>query len=135
MKIQPAEIQVRFADLDVLGHVNNAIYLSYFEMTRVHYFKELLGVKWDWKKTGVLLVRNEIDYLKPILLYDKPSITMHLIEIGSKSFQLGYEVYVGEKLCTQGLSVMVCYNAVTDQTISVPNDMRMALECLKKIVP
>ena len=51
--ISPATIQVRFADLDVMGHVNNSVYLSYFEMTRVHYFKELVGANWDWRNEGV----------------------------------------------------------------------------------
>lgn len=132
MNLKPAEIQVRFADLDVLGHVNNAIYLSYFEMTRVHYFNELLGETWDWKKAGVLLVRNEIDYLSPILLHQKPLISMNLIEIGTKSFKLGYEIHVDNQLFTKGCSVMVCYDAVTNQTISVPSPMRIALETLKR---
>jgi acyl-CoA thioester hydrolase len=132
MKIQPAEIQVRFSDLDVMGHVNNAIYLSYFEMTRVHYFKELLGETWDWKTAGVLLVRNEIDYLIPILLHQQPKIKMHLIEIGTKSFQLGYEIYVGEILHTKGSSVLVCFNSVTQKTIAVPNSMSIALNKLIK---
>ena len=127
MIIKPAEIQVRFADLDVLGHVNNSIYLSYFEMTRVHYFKELLGESWDWKKNGVLLVRNEIDYLEPILLHQKPFVSMNLIEIGNKSFKLGYEIYVEDQIHTKGCSVMVCYNSVTNQIISVPIEMKQAL--------
>lgn len=127
MNIKPAEIQVRFADLDVLGHVNNSVYLSYFEMTRVHYFRELLGVSWDWKKNGVLLVRNEIDYIAPVLLHQKPSIYMHLIEIGTKSFKLGYEIYIDEKIHTKGCSVMVCFDSVTNQTIHVPIDMKEAL--------
>ena len=41
--IEPVQIQIRFADIDAMGHVNNAVYLSYFEFTRVHYFSELLG--------------------------------------------------------------------------------------------
>jgi acyl-CoA thioester hydrolase len=127
MTIKPAEIQVRFADLDVLGHVNNAIYLSYFEMTRVHYFKELLGETWDWKKAGVLLVRNEIDYLSPILLHQKPLISMHLIEIGTKSFKLGYEICIDNQLFTKGCSIMVCFDSVTNQTIPVPDEMKDAL--------
>lgn len=131
MKIKSAEIQVRFADLDVLGHVNNSVYLSYFEMTRVHYFRELLSEHWDWKKNGVLLVRNEIDYIAPILLHQKPLINMYLIEIGTKSFKLGYEIYIGEKIHTKGCSVMVCFNAVTNQTIPVPTEMKEALLILK----
>jgi acyl-CoA thioester hydrolase len=75
--IQPAKIQVRFADIDVMGHVNNAVYLSYFEMTRVHYFQELLGLTWDWKAHGVLLVRNEeqLDHMCQIshLIYNSKS--------------------------------------------------------------
>jgi acyl-CoA thioester hydrolase len=35
--IKPAAIQVRLTDIDILGHVNNSMYLNYFEMTRVHY--------------------------------------------------------------------------------------------------
>ncbi len=58
----PAKIQVRFTDLDVLGHVNNNVYLSYFEMTRVHYFKELLGENWDWRKFGIVLVKNDLGW-------------------------------------------------------------------------
>ena len=130
MSIKPAEIQVRFADLDVLGHVNNSIYLSYFEMTRVHYFKELLGDSWDWKKNGVLLVRNEIDYIEPILLHQKPYVSMNLIEIGNKSFKIGYEIFVEEKIHTKGCSVLVCYDSVTNQTISVPIEMKKALNNL-----
>lgn len=131
MKISPAEIQVRFADLDVLGHVNNSIYLSYFEMTRVHYFKELLGETWDWKKAGVLLVRNEIDYISPIFLHQKPFVHMHLMECGNKSFKLGYEIYVDDQIHAKGCSVLVCFDAVTKKTIPVPSEMRLALENIK----
>jgi acyl-CoA thioester hydrolase len=45
--IQPAAIQVRLTDIDILGHVNNSIYLTYFEMTRIHYFSQLVGPDWD----------------------------------------------------------------------------------------
>jgi len=36
--IDPFKVQIRFADIDVMGHVNNAVYLSYFEMAPGHYF-------------------------------------------------------------------------------------------------
>lgn len=125
--ISPAKIQVRFADLDVMGHVNNSVYLSYFEMTRVHYFKELVGTNWDWRKEGVLLVRNEIDYVKPILLNDEPTIHMTLEKIGDKSFSLLYEIKINEEVHTKGRSVLVCFNAEAGKTIPVPVAMAEAL--------
>jgi acyl-CoA thioester hydrolase len=125
--ISPATIQVRFADLDVMGHVNNSVYLSYFEMTRVHYFKELVGANWDWRKEGVLLVRNEIDYVKPILLNDVPQIHMTLEKIGEKSISLLYEIKINEEVYTKGRSVLVCFNADEGKTIPVPVAMAEAL--------
>ena len=128
--ISPAKIQVRFADLDVMGHVNNSVYLSYFEMTRVHYFKELVGENWDWRKEGVLLVRNEIDYLKPILLNHKPEIYMSLDKIGEKSISLSYEIKIENEIFTKGKSVLVCFNADAGKTIPVPPTMIQALQRL-----
>lgn len=128
--ISPAKIQVRFADLDVMGHVNNSVYLSYFEMTRVHYFKQLVGANWDWRKEGVLLVRNEIDYLKPILLNDEPEVYMSLEKIGDKSISLLYEIKVNKEIYTKGKSILVCFNAVEGKTILVPKAMAEALEKL-----
>lgn len=128
--ISPAIIQVRFADLVVMGHVNNSVYLSYFEMTRVHYFKELVGENWDWRKEGVLLVRNEIDYLKPILLNHKPEIYMSLDKIGEKSISLSYEIKIENEIFTKGKSVLVCFNADAGKTIPVPPAMIQALQRL-----
>lgn len=130
--IPPARIHVRFSDLDVLGHVNNSIYLSYFEITRVHYFGLLLGKNWDWQKDGVVLVRNEVEYLKPIVLHSEPYVHMSLREIGTKSFTLAYEIRVEDKVCTKGSSTLVCFDSTKNETISIPPVMLEALGRLKK---
>ncbi|MFN5785300.1 MAG: acyl-CoA thioesterase, partial [Flavobacteriia bacterium] len=117
-------------DLDVLGHVNNNVYLSYFEMTRVHYFKELLGENWDWRKFGIVLVKNEVEYVRSVLLNDQPEITMYTEHIGTKSFTLGYELMVNGQLYSNGRSVQVCFDATVQETIPLPEPMRQALEKL-----
>lgn len=126
--IEPAKIQVRFSDLDVLGHVNNNIYLSYFEMARVHYFREMLGVDWNWKTAGFVLAKNEIEYIKSVLLTDEPTIEIYAEQIGTKSFTLGYELKVKDQIYTRGKSVQVCFDSLTQQSIPVPEKMRTALE-------
>ena len=131
--IKPAEIQVRFSDLDVMGHVNNSIYLSYFEYTRVHYFGQLLGVDWDWNKNGVLLAKNEVEYLKPVFLSDVPVISMFTETIGIKSFTLSYEINVNNVITTQGKSTLVCYDATENKTIEIPELLKQALLKLKKV--
>lgn len=130
--IQPAQIHVRFSDLDVLGHVNNNIYSSYFEIARVHYFKELLGKEWDWKKYTVVLAKNTVEFIKPVLLYDKPVVIMRVEHIGNKSFTLSYELRVNDVVHSKGSTVLVAFNGKTHQTMEIHPEMRNALESLKK---
>jgi acyl-CoA thioester hydrolase len=130
--ITPANIQIRFADCDMMGHVNNGIYLSYFESARMHYFAQLLGIKWDWNKNGVILRKNEIEYLKPLYIHEKPMIKLFTEHIGEKSFTLSYELWSGEELKTIGKSVLVCYDATANKSIEIPHEMKLALETIKK---
>lgn len=128
--IDPVKIQVRFTDLDVLGHVNNNVYLSYFEMARVHYFKVLLGTDWNWKTDGVVLAKNEVEYLKPVLLTDTPEVLMFTEHIGQKSFTLGYELKVNGIIFARGRSVLVAYDGVNQRSKEIPVKMIEALKSL-----
>ena len=130
MYIPPLKIQVRFSDLDILGHVNNVIYLSYFEMARIHYFTALVGPKWDWFKEGVVLVKNDVEYHIPILLHDEPNIFLFVRKIGNKSFSLGYKIMINDKLHTTGGSTLVCFDSTIQQAIAIPNVMREGLSTL-----
>ncbi len=132
MHIPPLKIQVRFSDLDILGHVNNVIYLSYFEMARIHYFTALVGPKWDWLKEGVVLVKNDVEYHIPILLHDEPSIFLFVKNIGNKSFSLGYKIMINDKIYTTGGSTLVCFDSTIQQAITIPNIMREGLSTLIK---
>ena len=118
--------EIRFSDIDVMGHVNNAVYLSYFEQARMNYFHELLSGSWDWEKDGILLARNEVDYLKPILLHDKINIAVWCDGVGSKSFSMKYEFtneHTGE-VTTTGKSILVSFNYLEKKTIVVPDKWR-----------
>ncbi len=51
------QIQIRFKDIDKLGHVNNSNHITYFEIARLDYFHELTQdeLKIDWKNQGIIL--------------------------------------------------------------------------------
>ena len=132
MKISPVKVQVRYADLDVQNHVNNSVYFSYFEMARVQYFGQVLGRDWDWETNGVVLVKNWAEYIKPVLLADQPEISIFVDKIGTKSFDLSYELKVNDVLYTTGGSTMVAFDARSAKTIEIPEEMRSFLEQLKR---
>jgi acyl-CoA thioester hydrolase len=120
-------IKVRFSDCDMMQHVNNAVYLNYFEETRIHYFRQLLGADWDWNKEGILLRKNELEYLKPVFLHDPVEISCFLKHVGEKSFTLAYEVRVNGDLRTTGTSVLVCFDSSMMRSIPIPEKMREGL--------
>jgi len=126
----PLKLKVRFSDCDMMQHVNNAVYLTYFEETRIHYFRNIVGVNWDWNREGVLLRKNELEYLKPVLLHEPVEIYCFLKHIGEKSFTLSYEVRVEGDLRTTGTSVLVCFDSMAMRSIPIPAKMREGLQQL-----
>ena len=123
----PLNLKVRFSDCDMMQHVNNAVYLNYFEEARIHYFRQLLGIDWDYKRNGILLRKNELEYLKPVFLNDPVEIYCYLKHIGEKSFTMSYEVKVNGELRTTGVSVLVCFDSTLNRSILIPEKMREAL--------
>lgn len=101
-------------------------------MARVHYFRELLGINWDWQKFGIVIAKNEVEYLKSVLLQHEPQITVFTEQLGTKSFTLGYELHVNNEVYAKGQSVQVCFDATTQSSIPIPDQMRFALEKIIK---
>ena len=71
-------ITVRFSDIDMAGHVHNSNYLSYFEQARIDFLTAITGPEWDWKKSGILIGRIEVDYILPLFLRDEVFIKTFL---------------------------------------------------------
>jgi acyl-CoA thioester hydrolase len=130
--IEPVNIQIRYSDIDLMGHVNNAVYLNYFEFTRVYYFEKLLGKDWDWNHEGFILVQNKVEYITPLLLKDEPVIEMSIGDIGNKSFVLHYTLKLNGQIYTRGSSKMVGYNMIEKKSIVIPEKMKKSFSLLMK---
>ena len=83
-------VEVRFRDLDSLGHVNNAVYLTYLEVGRIAYIARL-GLT-DPVRPRLLVARIEVDYRRPVHLGEALTVAVRTAEVGRKSFTLAYEV-------------------------------------------
>ncbi len=119
-------IQIRFKDIDKIGHVNNANHVTYFELARVDYFNTLAteNIKIDWINEGVILAKIEMEYKMPILLEDKVFVYTWVSKMGSKSFDMSCSIVKVENgieiELAKGLAIIVCFNYKTNQTILVP---------------
>jgi acyl-CoA thioester hydrolase len=126
-------IQLRFKDVDKMGHVNNANYLTYIELARVKYFEDVVGTDKKWsQQVGIILARIEIDYKAPVFLHDTIFVYTHCSRIGTKSLTLDWvivrEKMKEEEIVAQGVAVLVYYDYQEDITIAVPEDHRKKID-------
>lgn len=121
--IQGFPIEVRFKDIDIAGHVHNSVYLSYFEQARIAFFDKITKGNWNWRKKGLILARNEVDYHKPVYLRDKIQCSVRCDHMGTKSFTLSYKLTSeknGETIVhTTGRSILVCMDYETEETVNI----------------
>ncbi|WP_316819045.1 thioesterase family protein [Pedobacter nyackensis] len=117
-------IETRFADFDMMGHVNNAVYFTYMEIARTKYWNQ--AIQWDWKKTGVVIAKASIDYILPVFIEDKISIYVRTSRIGNSSFDLEYLlvklVHGKEQICNKGKTTCVAFNYASKSSFPIPED-------------
>lgn len=78
-----SRVEVRYADLDTMRHVNNAVYLTYIEQARSYYLEE--ACQWDWKQWGMVLAKTDIDYRHQIQFHHKPQVWIRTSRLGNSS--------------------------------------------------
>jgi acyl-CoA thioester hydrolase len=122
-------MEVRFADLDVLGHLNNAKYLTYAEQARILYVRDVCQWDGNWRKLGMILARTEIDYKLPIAYEHQSAVYIRVSRLGGKSFDFEYAIMrqagtTEPEIAATIKTVMVAYNYENDQSVAVPETWR-----------
>lgn len=129
-------IQVRFKDIDALGHVNNANHITYFEIVRTAYFKQVVGGEIDWRRQGIILARTEIDYLCPVFADEEVRVFARVAAFGTSSFTMKYLIEKGTgdgtAAVANGVSVQVCYDYEAGRPVPVPHEWRERVAAFEK---
>lgn len=131
------EVDIRWSDMDEMRHVNNAVYLTYFEQARVYYFHE--SCQWDWKMDGAILANAHVEYLRPVVFPNPTFIYVRTSKMGSKSFELQYMItsFVDgkEELTTTGFTTMVMFDYKTNKTTLIPDYLRERIVNFETVKP
>jgi len=125
-----ALVQIRFNDIDMLGHVNNTVYQQYFDIGRLAFFQETLGDAVDWNTITPVLVHIETDYLLPVLLESKVVVETIITRFGNKSFDME-QVIVNEEsqeVHCKTKSVLVAFDPSANTAVEVPEDWKKKME-------
>ena len=119
-------VQIRFNDVDILGHVNNAIHQYYFDFARMQYFKQVFGKDLNWKKNSLVLVSIKVDYFSPIDIDDIIEVESRIEMLGNKSITMKQKVLSRKTgdVKSSSWSVLVAYDVEADHAISVPEEWK-----------
>lgn len=123
-------LQVRWGDMDALGHVNNAEYLRYFEQSRIAWL-EGLGYPVSGVGTGPILAKVSVTYLKPIEYPNEIEIRLYAGKVGNSSFTLLSDIVNGRDATerfTEGEFVTVWLDNAAARSVRFPDRIRAALE-------
>ncbi|MFD0793765.1 acyl-CoA thioesterase [Mucilaginibacter litoreus] len=119
-------IAIRFSDIDSVGHVNNAVYLTYFEVARFNYWREVAG--WNIKENGIIVGRSEINYLKPVTIDDTLACYVRVTRIGNSSFDVMHVLVKQadgtEEICTTCKTVCISYDYKACKSVPIPAEGR-----------
>ncbi len=87
------EVPVAWGDMDAFGHVNNTVFLRWFETARIAYF-QAIGVadKMEGERIGPILARTAIDFRLPVVFPDTITVSATVQRIGTTSFVMAYRV-------------------------------------------
>jgi acyl-CoA thioester hydrolase len=104
-------VAVRWSDMDAYGHVNNARFLTLYEEARVAMF--FVGARAQGLTSfedGIVVARQEIDYLRPVDYGEPVRIELWISELRAASFAVSYELFDGDVLASRAKTVCVPYN-------------------------
>jgi acyl-CoA thioester hydrolase len=113
---------VRFRDVDSMGHVNNAVFLTYIEEARIAYL-----LPFGAEVTNMILARVEIDFRAPLRIGDEIEIGVRPAGVGTKSFELEYVVRSADAVAAEAKTVIVSFDYESGRSVDVPQAWREAL--------
>ena len=123
------ELHPRFRDTDAMGHLNNAVYITYLEVARQAYWAQFTGGS-DYKLVPFILAHVTCDFRSEALVNEVLEIGIRCEWIGTRSFAFTYEVRekASQRLVVEATTIQVCYDYSAKQTIVMPDELRRGLE-------
>lgn len=121
-------LQVRFADLDLNGHLNHAKYLTFMEHARLDYTAEVIGISFipaqERPQTRMILASIHCDYLLPVHTGQEIIVFSRCPRLGNKSFQMEHILLADGERAAYALSTVVAYDYGAARAVSLPEDWR-----------
>lgn len=126
-------LQIRFSDVDVLGHVNNTVYLAFYDTGKAAFMTELLGRKISWKEVDTVVANIDCAFIAPIFFGENIEVLTGCSGIHDKSFRLTQIIRNTETGQVKSIceTVMVSFDPTTQKSCPLSDEWRLKLSASK----
>ncbi len=129
-------IVVRWGDMDVLGHVNNAKFFTYAEQSRLEYFRMFDAVVPQmWTAQGVILARIGCDFLQQLHYPASLQVTTRIVRMGRSSMDTETGVFEGDRLVAVLQGVVVWFDYRSQKTAPIPEAVKDVIRRFETLAP
>ena len=135
------EVEIRVADTDAMGHVNNAVYLTYLEIARVAYYQAATGrplpLGVHGAEEGLILADIRVAFRAPAFYGETLVVESRVPRVGRTSFGMEHRITAPDsrlapaRLIAVAESVLVTYDYRAGRPIPVPGALVEAIERLE----
>lgn len=125
--------QVTWRDLDGLGHVNNAVYFTYFEWARTKYWMELTGGS-QVRDISFIAARAECNFRQQISFLEYLELRTRIADIRNSSFDFVYEIRRndGREIAADGKVVVVLFDWDRNEKIIIGDELKAKIRAFQK---
>lgn len=123
-------VEVRFSDLDALGHVNNVTYFTYFEIARVKYLHTVSGKPVSIEDIKLVLVEAVCRYRAPALLSDILNVGVRVSHMRRSSFVYEYRIQRSgdDRLIAEGRTIQTVFDHQAKRVAPIGEAFRRQVE-------
>jgi acyl-CoA thioester hydrolase len=122
--------RVRFGDLDAMRHLNNVVFLRYFETARIAFIRQLLpehDPAHPEGRWGLIFAECRIRYSAPVYFDQVVAVKCSIGEIRRSAFEVIFEMTVDDRLVAEGSGWLVGYDYEGEAAMPLPDSLRSAL--------
>jgi len=124
--------RIRFGDLDAMRHLNNVVFLRYFETARISMIRDLMPAHDpahpERDTFGLIFAECQIHYRAPVFFDEDVAITCTIGEVRRSAFRVDFAMDVGERRCADGCGWLVGYDYEQQRSMPLPDALRARLE-------
>lgn len=122
------DIEPRFRDTDAMGHVNNAVFVTYLEVGRQAYWKRVTEDVYD--TVPFVIAHIDIDLRSPVTIGEIVRVALSIEWVSRSSFGMRYRLTeaASGRLVAEARTVAVTYDWDSESSIPVPAPLRQRFE-------